>query len=284
MINRLKKYLWYSTSSLSRFFQRVARYHWHNYPFGTKPRASREEYLRLSYDVQYQSYPEIEEFESSTGFSISLDWLHDLALHTQIVIKQSPLCYAHGRILYSALSRYLRNHEQVGTSNTVTIWETGTARGFSALCMAKAMHDFGASGKIITFDVLPHDKPMYWNCIDDLERPKSRAELLQPWRRLVENYVIFFEGDSQIEMSKVKLERINFAFLDGTHTYSAVMSEFDQIRDSQVAGDVVVFDDYTEGQFPGLVEAVDEICHTKSYDKKIIRAGNSRGYVVATKN
>ena len=52
-------------------------------------------------------YPEIDKYENSIGFSIDYKWFHKLALHTQIVIKKSELCYQHGRIIYSALSAYV---------------------------------------------------------------------------------------------------------------------------------------------------------------------------------
>ena len=98
------------------------------------------------------------------------------------MVKESPLCYAHGRVLYSALSRYLDTLE---LTESVNIVETGTARGFSSLCMARALQDKARDGKIITLDILPHRFDMYWNCIDDLGGKKTRQELLTPWKELV---------------------------------------------------------------------------------------------------
>ena len=60
-----------------------------------------------------------------------------------------------------------------------TIVETGTARGFSSICMSKALIDANTNGKIYTVDILPHDTKMYWNCIDDHDGMKSRKELLK---------------------------------------------------------------------------------------------------------
>ena len=108
----------------------------------------------------------------------------------------------------------------------IVILETGTARGFSSLCMAKALNDSKISGSILTFDVLPHTKKIYWNCITDhLEGPITRQELLEPWKQLVNNYIIFHQGYSNIELKKIGLQRINFAFLDGSHTYKDVLFE-----------------------------------------------------------
>ena len=96
-----------------RFIEKIANRRWHNFPLGKSPKASREHYLELSKWARGQTYPEIDLFETSTGYSIDLDWLHDLALHTQVTCKASPVCYVHGRVLYSALARYLRNSSQL---------------------------------------------------------------------------------------------------------------------------------------------------------------------------
>jgi predicted O-methyltransferase YrrM len=268
----VRKYLEYKSSAF-----------WFDYPFGKQPRASIEEYFRLAKEVRLNDYPEIDEYEQKTGYFIDREWLHDLALHTQVVVKDSPLCYVHGRVLYSALSYYLQQHPPASPTDMVTIWETGTARGFSALCMAKALKDQQRVGTIVTFDVLPHRTSMYWNCIDDWDGIKTRAELLSPWRDLLQDYVFFHQGDTRLELPKIQAERINFAYLDGAHTYEDVMFEFEQIRERQQSGDMIIYDDYTPVQFPGLVKAVDEICRKYRYQRIEMQAHSCRGYVVAIK-
>jgi predicted O-methyltransferase YrrM len=202
---------------------------------------------------------------------------------TQIVIKGTSLCYEHGRVLYSTLSAYLHDHPASSPNTRITILETGTARGFSSLCMAKALKDQLRPGLIITFDVLPHRKKMYWNCVDDWDGPKTRAELLEPWRDLIEDYVIFHQGDTRLELPKIQAERIHFAFLDGSHDYKDLMFEFEQIRQRQLPGDIVVYDDYTPEKFPGVVKAVDEICHNHEYHTIKLQFNTMRGYVIAIK-
>jgi len=267
-----------------RYLEDWANLPWYDQPFGSSPQGSAEQYLSLAEKVQQQQYPEIEQFEQQSGFQIPVVWLNELALQTQVVIKSSPLCYAHGRVLYSALSSYLTSHPSNSTTQRINIWETGTARGFSALCMARALQDQQRPGMILTFDVLPHQTKMYWNCIADHQQgPLTRAELLQPWQKLLEDYVIFHQGDTRLELPKVQTERIHFAFLDGAHTYEDVMFEFTQVKDRQLPGDVIVYDDYTAAQFPGLVQAVDEICQQHRYHRTDLRAHSGRGYVVAIK-
>jgi predicted O-methyltransferase YrrM len=278
------KYLQHIGSVFARKIEKraslVSKKFWHNYPFGNAVRASKEEYMSLWEKETTNSYPEIGQLEARLGFELDKNWMDNLALHTQIVIKTSPLCYQHGRILYAALRKYLLDRE---SEEPLTIFETGTARGFSSIIMARALQDAKTSGKIITFDILPHNIPMFWNCIDDHEKPKSRKELLFPWSELASAYVLFMEGDSRINLSRLSADHIGFAFLDGAHGYNDVLFEFETVARKQRAGDVIVFDDYNEQDFPGLVKAVDYGCHVYGYNKDVIDSGKNRKYVIATR-
>src|SRR3546814_7836254 len=121
--------------------------------------------------------------------------------------------YNHGRLLYAFLRRYLAECR----SEQAVLFETGTARGFSALCMARALQDEGAGGYVVTVDQLPHDRPMLWNCIDDHEGPRTRAQLLSDYPELLSR-IVFLRGRSDEVIKTLGLSRINFAFLDATHT------------------------------------------------------------------
>ena len=272
-------------NALARRAQRYAdcwaKQYWHANPFGGALRADKIRYEALWEEEKQSLYPKIDGYEDQTGFAVDKTWLDNLALHTQIVIKDSPLCYQHGRVVYSALSEYLQNFDAL-QNGPCTIVETGTARGFSALCMAKALQDQKKTGQILTFDLLPHRTKMYWNCIDDHEGQKSREELLSPWNDLLGS-IAFVEGDSRIFLEKIALNRIHFAFLDGAHTYRDVMLEFDLVRRRQQQGDRIVFDDYSDNVFAGLVRAVDEGCEKWGYDKTVLRTNDQRAYVIAVK-
>lgn len=247
-------------------------------PLAAAPQASREEYLRLWNEARTKGSAAIDAYESESGAAIDREWLDRLALLTQIVIKRSELTYQHGRLLYATVSALARRHD------TLNIIETGTARGFSALCMAKALSDAGKAGKILTFDILPHDVPMYWNCIADHERGRlSRRQLLADYAPLLERYVVFHQGDTRLELPKVSVPRVHLAFLDGVHTYEYVTAEVESFRDKQQPGGVIFFDDYTPGHFDGVVKATDEVCARHGYEKRIVHAGDDRAYVIATK-
>lgn len=246
---------------------------WNNDPFGTEPLASAEEYRALFQSTRVKQFPEVDEVENETGFAVDRSWLDDLAFHTQIVRKKSELAYPHGRLLYSLLREYVvRSGERF-----VTVLETGTARGFSALCMAKALEDAGVDGRIVTLDVLPHLRRQYWNCIDDHEHKKSRAELLQPWSALTRR-ILFIQGDTLMTLPRLGLDRINFAFLDAQHIASSVLKEFEVVQKRQRAGDVVFFDDVTPLTFPGVVEAVQRVEQGGQYAVRRLTISEERAY------
>jgi len=251
----------------------------HSFPFGKKPWADSQTYLSIWKEEKKNNYPIINDVESKLGLSISKDWFHDLALHTQVVIKKSKICYQHGRLLYVKLSDYCMKKKY----DTINILETGTARGFSALCMAYALSERKVSGKIISIDPLPHNVPMYWNCIDDLQGVKTRKQLLENYSDLIEKYILFFEGKSKHILRTIESTRINFAFLDGAHEYEDVKYEINYVSKRQKSGDIIFFDDYQKKYFPGIVKAVQELQTDGHYTVETIIANDQRGYAIAEK-
>ncbi len=160
----------------------------------------------------------------------------------------------------------------------MTILETGTARGFSAVCMAKALRDAKRAGTILTVDVLHAERPILWNSIADTEGPKTRLQLLEPWSDLVEDHVVFLRGDVAIALEQIGVPRIHFAFLDAEHTFDAVQHELAFVAAHQQAGDVIVCDDYTPSEFPEIVRAVDELAATGAYALEPFASSDDRGY------
>lgn len=249
---------------------------WNDYPFGRQPKAPRERYLELFESARNESYPTVDEIEQEIGYAVDRAWLDDLALHTQVTIKSykgSSVAYPHGRLLYSTLRKYIADSGE----KYIQIVETGTARGFSSLCMAKAIVDAGADGRIFTIDLLPHAIPMYWNCIDDHEGAKSRSQLLEPWRDL-ERKIVFLQGNTIELLPALGIDRVNFAFLDARHTAPSVLAEFETVESRQKKGDVIFFDDVTPAVFPGVVKAVDTIEQQGRYAFRRTAIGERRGY------
>ncbi len=245
-------------------------------PLCASPQASREAYLDLHAQACALEFPQIDAIERCLGFAIDRQWMNSLALHTQVVIKKSRLNFQHGRLLYAVLRDYLSKAKTSG----ITIVETGTARGFSSLCMAKALDDAGRAGTVVTFDILPHDQPIYWNCIDDHEGKKSRRELLRPWQTLCE-HIVFVRMDAATGLQRIAFPSVALAFLDASHTLEDVRREYLLLRDRQRAGDIIVFDDVTRELFPGVVEAIEQIENEGLYDVQRLPLDDQRGYAVA---
>ena len=226
------------------------------------------------------------------GYQIDKKFIDNLALSTQIVVKKSKMLYLHGYILYAALCKYLENISTSTKNNkkSIFILETGTARGFSSICMAKAVKDMDSKGEIHTIDLLPHDEKIYWNCIHDNEGKKTRNELLQEWKNL-RSYITFHSGKTNHQLEKISsIKRINFAFLDAQHDYLSLMQELQFVASRQKKGDVIICDDYTyyysgKIQFPGINQAIQEFVIPNkeySYVRKVFYGDDGekkRGYV-----
>ena len=257
---------------------------WRRNPLGHL-RASKSDYDNRFLQANNTPNPIIDELENDLGYKIPADFLEELAYQVQISYKKSFPDFSHGRVLYSVLSDYLKKStDDREKKGGLTIYETGTAKGFSSLCMAKALSDFNAGGKILTFDIIPHKVDMYWNCVNDhLRGPVSRKTLLDKWKELVDCYIFCIEGDSRLMLNKVHAGRINFAFFDGGHTYEDVCFEFSCIQDKQHSGDLIICDDYNVVDFPGIVKAVDEMSEIGGYSKEVVSLTGNRKLAVCEK-
>jgi len=246
-------------------------------PFGSKILASKEYYLSIFKKAKNEKFEEIDKLEYFCEFSIKKSWLDNLALHTQVVLKKSKINYQHGRILYSKLREYIKKND----IKNINILEVGTARGFSSICMSKAINDSKINGEINTIDIISNDKKIYWNCIDDLESKKTRKELLKKWSRELNN-INFLTGPSSFVLKKIKFDRIHFAYIDGMHNFPNVKNEFEFISNKQKSGDLIILDDYSTN-FPGIIKLVNILKKQKKYLVTIVSAGRKRSYAIAEK-
>ncbi len=242
-----------------------------------KPSANKEKYIEIYNEVKNIKYKEIDNFEESCGYFLDKDWLDNLALYTQIVIKKSQINYQHGRILYSLLMKYLNQN-----NDKINVLETGTARGFSSICMSKAILDSNKKGKIYTIDIIPHDQKMFWNCLKDFNGKISRKELLSEWIVYTKN-INFLRGRTHIVLRKIKFDRINFAFLDAAHNFKSVKNEFDYVSKKQISGDLIIFDDVTKNEFDEVFNFVKQLEEKKIYSISYVASNASRSYAVAKK-
>jgi len=250
-------------------------------PFGIKTRSNQGNYIYLHKEAIKKVNPKVENFEERMGFSIDKKWFSGLSLQTQTCIKKSELNFNHGRLLYSILSRYIKDNINSNIEDLL-ILETGTARGFSSLCMAKALIDNMVNGKIITLDCIGHNEKIYWNSISDFSGKKTRNELLSQWEKELSK-IIFIQGWTIETLKNLGLKRINFAFLDAQHTKKAVMSEFEFVNKHQSKGDLIFFDDVTPMLFDGVCDAVKEIESNYPYEIEKLDYDKKRGYALAKK-
>lgn len=247
------------------------------YKFELNPHRNKNYYLKIY--KKLKSLKKIENFiNKKKDINIHPNWFYTLALHTQVVEKKE-INIDHGPLLYFFLLKYLKKKKEI---KRLTILETGTARGYSSICMSKCLNDFDVIGKIHTIDILPHETKMYWNCIDDIEGKKTRKELLKPWSKELEN-IYFHEGRSKKILKFLKLERIHFAFLDGSHNKRNIQNEFKYILLRQKKNDQIFFDDVTKSLFPDIYEFVKNIENDYPYKVKIISNNSDRGYALATR-
>ncbi|MAO32546.1 MAG: hypothetical protein CL824_03475 [Crocinitomicaceae bacterium] len=244
------------------------------------PLLSRDEYLRLFNEIKNEKSQEVNRIEQLNGFFIEKNWIDNLALHTQIVKKKSKLNYHHGRLLYSVLRNYIKENPEL---KLINILETGTARGFSSMCMSKALNDSKKIGKVYTIDIIPNNQKIFWNCIDDWDGKKTRIDLLNKWKKELEN-IVFLTGDCQTVLKNFHLERVNFAFLDAQHDYESIMNEFNFIFKRQQKGDLIIFDDVNFIEFPEISKFINELKSKKIYDINIVSSSKNRSYCLAKKN
>ncbi len=265
---------------LQLFFFRLLYYFFKiGYPFGIIKWADHKRYESLYLETIKNSYKDIDDYENKEKYKVDKEWLNNLAYTTQVVIKDSEINYQHGRVLYTELSKYINKIQ----TNYLNILETGTARGFSSLCMAKSLSDMKQKGRIFTIDILPHNKKIIWNCVEDINGFKTRQELLSKWSDLTRD-IKFIEGKSMQVLNKIDINRVNFAFLDGAHNLKSVKFEYEWVKNRQKKNDIIIFDDYSSEDFSGIFHLVNQIEKDKIYNIKKLFSKNNRGYAIAVKH
>lgn len=240
-------------------------------------------YPRKVYEDEFlyalKNQPSIgEQYELNTGFAIESSYFNQLVLYTQVGIKDSDLNFQHGRILYSLLSKYLVENK----ITSINILETGTARGFSSIIMARALLDQGVAGRIHSIDIISHIEPRLWGYFLDNEGPVSRKQLLKNWSEEASMVSYLNFCSDQLEQ-KLDIDRFRFAFLDAVHSKKAVLSEYSYLKKRQHVGDIIFFDDATSGYFDGVIQALHFIKEEALYHIDYIYGTEQRSYAVATR-
>jgi predicted O-methyltransferase YrrM len=214
-------------------------------------------------------YPVIDEIEKRLGYAIDRQRLENAARTLACPVKRNPPNWQHGRVIYSVLRKYLE-----GRDGFLSLFDCGTAKGFSALCMAFALTDAALTGAIVSVDVIDPDSAMPRNSVLDLEGPKTVRDYVRSWP---EAALITFRKSTGAEWLRSDPGRIHCAFIDGKHQYSAVKEEIHLLKHRQMQGDIAIFDDL---QIPGVDQAV---TLSSGYALTFVDAKQDRRYAIATR-
>lgn len=208
---------------------------------------------RLNYEVAFTEeasrlYPSVTDLERRLGFAIDGQALDAAARVLACPVKKNPPCWQHGRVLYAAARRRLAGLP-VGT--TVRMLDIGTAKGFSAWCLQRALDESGLHGLVTTVDVLDPTEAVRRNTIAEVDGLKTLDEILSPFdpgRRIV---CLKRTGAEHLEHTHGRLHAV---FVDGKHTGAVVLEESRLIAGRQEPGDLVMWDDVHLGDVRAAVE------------------------------
>lgn len=232
---------------------------------------------RAAYDAAFQAermveYPVMDALECRFGYAVDRDRLEDAARVLACPLKKNPPNWQHGRLIY-ALGRHL-----LARYREPQLWiDIGTAKGFSAVCMAWAVADENAQTSILSYDTIHpfSDEPR--NSVMD-GQVRGVLGYVRPFLpRLIQPY--FYETAQlrrDLELSAGM--RLSFAFIDGSHTYEGVKADIETIAPRQQPGDIMLFDDL---QVTGVATAIAHCL--KGYDIEQIDLLPKRQYAIAVK-
>lgn len=228
-----------------------------------------ETYARI-FDLEcQQAYPMVDAFEQRMGYAMDRQRLESLARVLSCPYKAAAPCWQHGRVLYAATREYLARTGD----EPVNIFEVGTAKGFSAMCLLTALMDAGAAGWVTSVDVLPQNERVRRNTVAEVDGLKTLAEILEPWP---EAKGINFVQSTGIDWLTKHPERVHVAFVDGKHSGTVVRQEGLLLSDRQESGDVAIFDDV---HIPEVGAAVDSL--KRVYEIERLQVLPKRAYAIA---
>ena len=161
----------------------------------------------------------------------------------------------HGKLLYSLV------RERAACGRPIVALDIGTARGFSAITMSRALLDANLDGHVYTMDVIDHDNGHDWHAAkhssDDplASGPSPRSAIWQGWFPDEAARITPITGRSTQLLRDWPHCRIDVAFLDGSHAYDDVKAELDMLDGVMADDGVIVLDDVHFGVVIGRVRS-----------------------------
>jgi hypothetical protein len=105
--------------------------------------------------------------------------------------------------------------------------EIGFGRGYSTFCAARAFHDAGIAGKVVTIEP----------ALDEKFVGALQQVFPQDWFK----YVQFAKGTSQQILPQIQ-ESFDLVYIDGDHSYAGTKFDWDNTKDKW--NKFLLFDDY----------------------------------------
>ena len=170
--------------------------------------------------------------------------------------KIKTINYERGILLYSLIAKYKPKN----------VLEIGTAEGYSALCMAWAMTDYDINGRIFTIDPKPFDVPIKREITWE-ENPKYESIMLSTkelWNKFankewIKKIEVLTGFSGEILQKKTKeFPKMNMGFIDGHHTYEAVIHDFYAFLQTTSENFSLLFDDYRYHVDVNVSKAINE--------------------------
>lgn len=236
-----------------------------------KVTATREQYEAAFLRECDVAYPMIDQYERESGFAVDGEWMLGAARVLACPVKNNPPNWQHGRVLYATVRSRLLLWDR---RDEVHLLDIGTAKGFSALVMSRALADAKVNGTITSIDVIDPQARAVRNTIAEVGGLRTLHETVAPWPESRAVKFVCAKAENWLMMYR---ERFHFAFVDGKHTYDAVTKELTYLSQAQESGDVIMCDDL---QVPGVAKAIGEL---EGYHRTDVWALANRGYAVLAK-
>ena len=167
-----------------------------------------------------------------------LNFIKSLGFKSQLVNKKSPVDFSHGPLLFHIINAHPKKY--------LRIMEIGTAKGFSALCMSKALSNKKKEGIIISNDIIHNQSKRHWNDTEDLNGKVSRDSFIRDNYNDLRSKIMFLSCTSFNLPHIVDLPEIDIWFFDGVHQPKTIYIEFKIALTSCHEDTIFIFDDCTE--------------------------------------
>lgn len=243
-----------------------------------------EDYKRAFEIEKAHRYKVMDALEDRFGYAIDRKLLEISAQVLACPVKRNPPNWQHGRLVY-ALARH-----RLQQGGEFVFLDIGTAKGFSAVCMALAVCEHHSKAEVAqperhiwSVDVIDPASNEPRNSIKDGQIKRGIwdycEDFVNPDRVPYLHFVQ--DGDTAHIGFLSRTDRIGFAFVDGDHSYHGVSRDIGTIYPRQDKGDIILFDDM---QIPEVAQAVkDAIGGCGVYDIEKISLIPSRSYAIAVR-